>query len=161
MNTVYLMVGAPGSGKSTWVQNRIAQNGHGIWISRDKIRFSLLEPHDDYFAKEGAVFAKFIYQVHRALKDNSDEDIYIDATHLNEQSRGRILDKILVPRESYKLIVVDVNTPVATCVRRAGARTGREFVSASVVRRMYAQKTSPNWDVFHKYDEVIEVNGGK
>ena len=46
------MMGIPGSGKSTFVRKRRDIFDNPIVISRDKIRFSLLEEGDEYFSKE-------------------------------------------------------------------------------------------------------------
>ena len=51
---LWMMVGIPGCGKSTWIEKQLALNG-GTCISRDKIRYSLLLPHEDYFSKEEKV----------------------------------------------------------------------------------------------------------
>lgn len=58
--TIIMLVGVPGSGKSTYAQELIkeleAENHTVAYISRDKIRFNALEPNDLYFDKEKAVF---------------------------------------------------------------------------------------------------------
>ena len=50
MKELVLMMGVPGSGKSTYAHN-IIKTGD-IYISRDEIRYSMLAEDDDYFAKE-------------------------------------------------------------------------------------------------------------
>ncbi|MBQ5851012.1 MAG: AAA family ATPase, partial [Lachnospiraceae bacterium] len=50
---VWLLVGIPGSGKSTWVNKKLneLEAGSAVVISRDTIRFGLLEQRGgDYFA---------------------------------------------------------------------------------------------------------------
>ena len=54
MAELILMMGIPGSGKSTWVKNHMKSDD--IYISRDEIRFSLLQPGDEYFSKEKEVW---------------------------------------------------------------------------------------------------------
>ena len=44
---VYLTVGIPASGKSTFIRNRINQYG-GVCISRDEVRFSMLKDGEEY-----------------------------------------------------------------------------------------------------------------
>lgn len=61
--TLFIMVGLPGSGKSTFLKRRAhefttSRCGYTV-VSRDAIRFSLLSDTDDYFAKENEVFKKF------------------------------------------------------------------------------------------------------
>lgn len=45
MSTLYLMCGDAGCGKSTWIKNHIDEND--VHISRDVIRYSMLEPNDE------------------------------------------------------------------------------------------------------------------
>ena len=63
---LYLMMGAPGSGKSTWIKNHL--NSQDVYISRDEIRFAKLKDGEDYFAHEGNVYAEFLL-------------VYADASH--------------------------------------------------------------------------------
>ena len=53
-NVLYLMMGIPGSGKSTYAK-QFALRNKIQYISRDEIRFSLLQPTDGYFDKENEV----------------------------------------------------------------------------------------------------------
>ena len=69
---VFLICGIPGSGKSTWVRDRIAKYG-GHHISRDEIRFELLEKHGgDYFTHETAVISTFRNRINELMA--SDEE---------------------------------------------------------------------------------------
>lgn len=56
---VILVCGPSGCGKSSWIQKRINKYG-GYHISRDMVRFNLLEGGEDYFSHEDEVFEKFI-----------------------------------------------------------------------------------------------------
>ena len=54
---LYVLVGCPGSGKSTWAKKHLADT---YYVSRDEIRFGLLKAGDDYFSHEDEVYEKFI-----------------------------------------------------------------------------------------------------
>lgn len=66
-----VMVGIPGSGKSTFAQNYIkdANNISTVWISRDEVRYSLISGTDEYFAKEKDVFKIFVKKINSALAE--------------------------------------------------------------------------------------------
>lgn len=155
MNTIYLMVGIPGSGKTTWIKNRIKETGEGIHISRDEVRFSLLRENDPYFKNESTVFAIFIQQINRILANNSNEVIYVDATHINETGRKRVLDKLIL--DNARIIPIVFKTSVKKCISRREKSEGREYVPASVIRDMNKRFRHPKYDVYYKYDDIIEV----
>ena len=48
---LFIMIGAPGSGKSTWVKKQL-RNDIDAYVSRDEIRFSMLQEGDAYFKYE-------------------------------------------------------------------------------------------------------------
>ena len=94
--TLWLTVGVPGSGKSTYIKTKI-KNSDSVWCSRDNIRFSLLGPKDDYFAKEKLVWRPWISAIQDCIDDpNSAENIYVDATHLTQRARTKVLNELNV-----------------------------------------------------------------
>ena len=147
MSTLYMMVGCPGSGKSTF-----AKTLKGKYISRDEIRFKLLQDKDNYFAKEGEVFQKFIYEIEEGL--SKDSDVIVDATHLNKGSRHKLLSKI----HPEKVIAIVMDTPLDVCLQRNAQRSGRALVPEDVIRNMYQNMTMPNYD--EGFDAIIMVKGG-
>ena len=152
---VYLLSGIPGSGKSYWAHNVLMPQCHTPkYISRDEVRFSIISDDDSYFAKEDEVFDVFVHRINLALLDNDVSDVIIDATHLNEKSRMKILNRI--KHDNNIIIAVDFRTPLETCLDRNEKREGRAKVPRGVIRRMFYQHTSPKEDKF-KYDEVFEV----
>lgn len=54
---LYVMIGIPGSGKSTWAKANKKEKD--IYVSRDEVRFSLLQDGDEYFSKEKEVLKEF------------------------------------------------------------------------------------------------------
>lgn len=126
---------ASGSGKSTWVKKRLAENG-GIWISRDDVRFSIIKENEDYFSKENEVFNKFIANICEALKAPLAENIYIDATHLNDKARKKVLNRL--PKDNIdEVIYVVFKVPYEICIERNNKRSGREKVPESAIQNMY------------------------
>lgn len=132
---VWILSGTPGSGKSTWVHKRIAEHG-GVHCSRDEIRFSLLKDDEDYFAHEDEVITIWLEKVTNAINDPEVEDIYVDATHLTEKSRAKVLNEL--PIGDYFVTTVFFDVPLETCIERNDERIGRAFVPRSVIRRMHA-----------------------
>ena len=134
LKRVWLMSGLPGSGKSTWIKNKIAEKG-GFWASRDAMRFSMVREDEPYFERENEVFNAWIAQICDALNNPLIEDIYIDATHLNDRSREKTLSRL--PKDNIQKITnVVFKVPIETCLERNALRSGREVVPESAIRDM-------------------------
>ena len=128
------MSGLPGSGKSTWVKKQLNNKG-GFWGSRDAMRFSMVSEDEPYFERENEVFNAWITQICEALANPMIEDIYIDATHLNDRSREKTLSRL--PKENInKITNVVFLVPIETCLERNAQRTGREVVPEDAIRNM-------------------------
>lgn len=128
------MSGLPGSGKSTWVKKQLNNKG-GFWASRDAMRFSMVSEDEPYFERENEVFNAWIAQICEALANPMIEDIYIDATHLNDRSREKTLSRL--PKENInKITNVVFLVPIKTCLERNAQRTGREVVPEDAIRNM-------------------------
>ena len=129
------------------------------WISRDKIRFSLLQENQEYFANETDVFDIFINYINQSLENPTLEKIFIDATHITPKSRKTVLDKIIHKENIEELNCVSFITPVEVCVNRNNNRTGRSKVPTSVVRRMYFSYVKPTLEEGFDNIIIIDENG--
>ena len=129
---VFLLAGVPGSGKSTWIRQQIDIYG-GTWCSRDAVRFSMVKEDEPYFSQEDRVFQSWIAQIQNAI--NRGEDVYIDATHINANSRRKVLKRLKL--NGAELIGVNVMIPLNESIRRNNLREGREKVPESVITKMY------------------------
>ena len=151
---LYLMSGPPGCGKSTWVMKRIIQSG-GAWISRDKIRFDMLQEGEDYFAHEEEVFDLFIANIQGEINNPLGSDIYVDATHLNKTARDRVLKRLdLSEVDEINCVFFKVDSEV--CIERNEQRSGLARVPRSVIRRMWFSHTMPDAD--ENFNKIIIID---
>lgn len=148
MVTLTLMVGIPGSGKSTEAA-KMAQEQNTLWVSRDTIRFSMVAEHEEYFSRENEVFETFAKEI--AARLFCGYNVIADATHITQKSRAKTINavkhglKLMSGNENY----LDEMVELQACVVNKGLQTAlnqnenrketRSYVPKSVIRRMYEQ----------------------
>ena len=149
------MCGVPGSGKSTFVKEHLEDSC--IHISRDVIRFSKLRDSEDYFSHEDEVFDDFIDFINNEILYGGHDNIYVDATHLNEKARNKVLDKLYL--EDVDIYPINFYIPLNICLSRNELRKGdgRAYVPRSVIRRMYNSFQPATHDEKHKYEGILNV----
>lgn len=148
MQTVYIMTGIAGSGKSTWILEN--KSPSSIVISKDVIRKELWDKEDEYFDNEKEVKTLFYTQLENALENYN--TIYIDGVNLTVKSRRRILSRI--PQNVKKISVfVDVN--LETALKQNSNRTGRARVPEEVIEFHYRILQVPTLD--EGFEELIRV----
>jgi predicted kinase len=151
---LFLTSGIAGSGKSTWVKNRVAKSG-GVWISRDAVRFSLLQPGDEYFSREDEVFDTYLQRIQEAIDNEDISDIYADATHLNKKARNKVIYNLNLKNiDELNCVYFDISADVA--IQRNSNRTGQENVPDTVIRNMAAAHYPPL--TTEKFNKVIYVH---
>ena len=154
---LFLLCGCPGSGKSTWIRQRINSYG-GYHISRDEIRFAILDERGgNYFDYENEVIRTFIARINELLdNDEQNIDIYVDATHLTDNSRNQIMKQLHL-KNAYK-IAVWMKVPLDICLIRNRQRIGRARVPDKTIVDMYARASKPTK---YEFDEVwiVDANG--
>ena len=140
MANLFIMMGAPGAGKSTFIKNSMAEC---IVVSRDKIRFSMVKEDEPYFSKEKEVYKEFIRLINEHLSKNC--DVVADATHLNTASRNKLINCITAP--NVNIHVVWIKTTLETCLKQNELRKGtRAYVPPSVITKMHNSIEKPEFE---------------
>ena len=155
--TLFMMIGAPGSGKSYFAREKL----HGLiensdYISRDDIRFSLLKEGEPYFAHERATYDIFIKRIVDALMNH--RNAIADAVHINWPSRRKLINNI---KKYMDVTSIDIVPVIVTCSRetaleRNSKREGLANVPDNVITTAFDQMTDPNNDPF-KYLAIMRV----
>ena len=150
---LWLLSGIPASGKTTKAKELLIAWPNTKYVSRDEIRFSILNYDDEYFAKEKDVFQKFIVETQDGI-DNYDNTI-ADATFLNWASRKKFLKK-LRHLDKVNVNVLYFETDLEVCLHRNSQREGLARVPDGVVMNMWNIREHPNNDPYH-YHIIGEV----
>lgn len=146
---LWILAGAPGSGKSFWAK----QQGLPI-VSRDEIRFSLLSDKEDYFSHETEVYDRYVNEINKTLNEKG--KVIADATHLNWSSRRKLLERIK-DKDNTQIGIIWFDTKLSTCLERNAIREGRSHVPATAVKNMYNARQYPLNDP-REYEYIIDVD---
>lgn len=159
MKNLYIMVGIAGAGKSTWVKDNVDKlEGTVNVVSRDKIRFEMLDNGDDYFKKENEVWIEFIDQIISSSKKY--DNTIVDATHITKGSRKKLLKTLGRYIDLYKInkkAVVILND-VDIAIKNNHQREGRALVPDNVIKEMSEHFEFPKKE--EGFDQIIVVKGG-
>ena len=129
MAKLILLVGIPGSGKTTLSKKIVAKGFH--YMNADSIRHELYGDEKTQ-GDPAEVFAIFFQRLEAAMAEKL--SIIIDNTNLNPKHRKEILDRaIQFSYDDVQLWLLDV--PLATCLERN--RNRDRAVEDDIVSNMY------------------------
>lgn len=151
MNKLYIMIGCPGSGKSTFAKEKMLKGKEDTikYISRDEVRFSTIQEGQEYFSKETEVYHTFIARIRNALKNGF--DVIADATHLNPSSRQKLFSFLGDSIKNVEVIAVFMQTPLDICLERNELRKGtKTYVPPLQLKKMYGRLKRPTLFEYNK-----------
>ncbi len=146
MTTLILMVGIPGSGKSTYTKTKVDRRIRVL--SSDDIRKELFGSEDDQEHNE-EIFNTLYSRARKLLEDG--KDVLIDATNSNKINRKRALSHFDDMNIRRKAIVIE--TPVNLCIERDKGR--KRVVGEKVINEFSASFEFPTKD--EGFDEIVKV----
>ena len=147
---IYMMVGAAGAGKSTYIKNHFPD---AFDVSRDRARFDIMAKYntDDYFAHEKEAFNTYINRINSAIECGW-KTVVLDATHLTPKSRKKVLCRINIPKEA-KLYAVVVRPTLEQHIKQNAQRTGKAFVPIDAIVKQYNSYIEPTYE--EGFDDVF------
>ena len=143
MNQLYLMVGLPGSGKSTTAKALQASTG-AVYINTDEIRTKMYGDPNILGGEE--VFNAMIKEARRALSEK--KSVILDATFLTARRRRGILSNLGREGKMANRVCIMMCTPIEECILRDSKRS--RSVGKAVIDRMVRTFEMPyyheGWD---------------
>lgn len=146
---LFLLCGIPGSGKSYFCEHNI--KGNHVYVSRDRIRFALLEKDDEYFSKEKEVWKYFVSKIEKGLA--AGQDVYADATHLTPASRAKVLSCIA---DAAEINAIYFDIPLDLALRQNRKRSGRAYVPEETIQSMAKTYQPPRFS--EGYNHIWKVS---
>ena len=160
---LYIMVGIPGCGKSYIAQHFMMVDSSWAYVSRDDIRFSMLQSGDKYFAQEKNVYKKYIEAIYENLNKEGITNVIADATHINSVSRDRLIHTLTnkgVNFENINIIPVVVGNDINTTIANNNSREGIKKVPEGIIHSFRKKYGDPKFDRQDYYD-IMYVNNCK
>lgn len=148
-----LMVGAPGSGKSTYIENYPFAYPFAYVCSRDKIRFSKLKDGEEYFSHEKEVVKDYLNLIREKVKDCN--FVIADATHMTRKSRYHVLK---IGQENNCIVEAWVmDTPLNDCIKNNEKREGIRKVPIHAIKKLFYSFEDPT--ISEGFDIIRRVGG--
>lgn len=134
---IRMLVGLPGSGKSTWAQNFVFENKNYIVLSSDKIREELYG--DESIQGNAAEVFELLYTRAEEFCEKN-KNIIIDATNLTPGKRKKFINRFkkFKPYFIADVFMVDKNYCIEMDCRR------NRTVGAEIINRMARNFVQPS-----------------
>ncbi len=127
---VKILIGPPGSGKSTWALEHVKKNKNWVIVSRDNFRFSLRNEPVCEPGVENLITDLVQITTIKALL--AKKNVILDATHVKK----KYIDWAIDTFSTYADITYQMfDTPKDVCIARDEAREKK--VGKAVIERMY------------------------
>lgn len=140
MNRLIIMVGIPGSGKSSYAKKLLEANPSWEYVSRDEVRYEFVTDQAHYYDHENDVYREFCNRIDKFLLQ--EKTVIADATHLTKGSREKLIQNLqVIPDEVYAVVM---KTPFEICMQRNSARQGITRVPDKSMYSMKSRYRVPN-----------------
>lgn len=156
--TMWMLIGVPGSGKSTWVENQIEDLEGNVFIAStdnyiEYIAKSSWKTYNDVFKDNIKEAEKNMYVGVMNAVEN-DQDIIWDQTNITFKSRAKKL--IMIPDHYTKIAVVFPTPEEEELQRRLASRPGKtipEHILGGMIEMMEYPMMAEGFHSIIEFDE--------
>ena len=148
MPTIYMLIGVPASGKSTWVEQN---KGNALVISTDNLieayAANLGKTYNEVFKEQIKIATKIALE-HAEAAFAADQDVIWDQTNITKKSRASKL--AMVPKHYHKTAVFFATPPEEEWQRRLNSRQGKSIpphILDSMVEMLEMPELDEGWHI--------------
>ena len=145
---VVMMIGVPGSGKSSWSKKiKKAAGDQCLVLSSDEIRKELRETLLDENSVNIETFARRDKQLEEAVRNASHEIVILDSTNLSRKRRRGLYNRIKRWNKTVEIEAFVILETLNTLITRNYIRGLESQVPLDVVKKMYTNLQVPRLNV--------------
>ena len=152
MPTMYMLIGVPASGKTTWVEKN---KGDALVISSDNLIEAYAADHgmtyNEVFKEQIKIATKLALE-HAEAAFAANQDVILDQTNITKKSRA---SKLAMVPEHYRKIAVFFATPLEEeWQRRLNSRQGKSIpahILDSMVEMLEMPELDEGWHIIEYY----------
>lgn len=148
---LYVLIGLPGSGKSTYAEILMEKHPDALYLSSDKIREELYGD-ESIQGNPQEVFGNLHHKMRKALGNNI--DVIYDATNLSRKNRKKAVKIAKSANQTTIVHYIIIDTSLDECFRRNENRERK--VPENVIVRMSEQFNFPQSDEGFSDIEIIK-----
>ena len=145
------MIGAPGSGKSTWAE-KMSKEENYVYLSSDKNRSRLGTGEDDQKVS-GRAFALLKEEMKQALDEG--KDVILDACFMSKKSRRDFVITAKTKGAILKAVSFEISRETILERNKKRAENGGRNVPTFVIDRMLGNYQKPD---SVEFDEVVIID---
>jgi|SRR5690606_32096562 len=136
MTQLILTVGLPGSGKSTWAREWVAEDpAHRARVNRDDLR-TMLRGELVWGDRDLEAQVTAAQRAAVAALLEAGVSVVVDDTNLNPARRGALIS--IGQAAGADVVIHRMDTPIEECIRRDALRPPHQRVGEAVIRRLAA-----------------------
>ena len=134
MSKMWITLGLPGCGKSTWARHQLKLDGTAIRANRDDLRL-MLHGGLPWSGKREKKVKMIQYAIIRAALTNK-TNVIVDDTNLHPGTLQGLKDLAIECNAKWEIKDFTKDVSIDTCIERDVNRAGRAYVGHDVIRNM-------------------------